>query len=90
VSPGLDEPPSTIKSGAVGVTVDESIVTTSAVEAALTFPAASVTLVVSEWIPWVSVDDVIDHVPVAVVGGAPAAFVPLVVAVPNSVVPSVS
>ena len=40
--------------------------------------------------PSARVDEVIDHVPVVFVGGAPAAFVPLVVAVPNTVVPLVS
>ena len=64
--------------------------TASAVEALLTFPAASVTLVVSEWMPSARVDEVIDHVPVVFVGGAPAAFVPVVVAVPSTVVPLVS
>ena len=90
VSPGLDVPPSTIMSGVVGVAVAVSMVTASAVEALLTFPAASVTFVVSEWMPSARVDEVIDQVPVVFVGGAPAAFVPLVVAVPNTVVPSVS
>jgi hypothetical protein len=90
VSPGLDVPPSAIISGVVGVAVAVSMVTASAVDGPLTFPAASVTLVVSEWMPSARVDDVIDHVPVVLVGGAPAVFVPLVVAVPSTVVPFVS
>ena len=72
----------------VGVAVDVSTVTASAVDAELRVPAPSSAFAVSEWIPSASVLLVIDHVPV--VPAAPCVIVPLVTAVPSTVVPFVS
>ena len=65
-----------------------SIVTASAVASELRLPAPSRAFALREWMPSASVDDVIVHDPV--VPAAPAVIVPLVVAVPSDVVPSVS
>ena len=83
--PALSDP---VSRSIVGVIDVVSIVTASAVASELRLPAPSRAFALREWMPSARTDDVIDHVPV--VPAAPAVIVPLVVAVPRAVVPSVS
>ena len=69
----------------VGVTVEVSTVT---VRLTLEeFPAASMATIRSTWLPSVNVVDVMLKVSVPLVGGAPSAFAPEMVAVPRTVEP---
>jgi len=67
-----------------GATV--SIVNERVADELLTFPAPSVAIAWMTFMPSVNADEVMDHDPVAPVGGAPLAMVPDVVPVPTTVV----